>query len=365
MSGESPTLREMLAGLDRVGLRMVTRNPKENVIFSPLSALLSTGCVTFLCDPEDSEKLRKWFGIDPSVSDGDLADGLKWLGDTFRQDSRNGMYWELIAQETVCIPERYLEFVKDRIGVGVLQADFPSPAVEIINKNVAEVTHGKITEVIDARTCCRRVLCNAVYFKGYWERAFTLNNWYRWRLPDRSYSEQMVGATSTFKYAANRTYHYVAIPYEDSKEMEIFMMKNSSKLPVNLTADEMAELRAKATPKDMTLFMPTWEQGPRNTGFKDVLAEDGIVIPEMSEMLLDQTAMIAVTESYTEVAAVSMCFMGDSCVRPRIPWFPFIVDRPFIYTIRSGRVTEFMGYLYEPHPGTGYDEGRPGTCQVA
>ena len=358
-------MREMLACLDRVGLRMVTRNPKRNVIFSPLSALLSAGCATFLCGPKDCEKLLKWFGIDPSVSDGDLADGLKWLGDTFRQDSRNGLYWELVAQEPSWIPKRYLEFVRDRIGVGVLQADFPSPAVEIINKNVAEVTHGKITEVIDARTCCRRVLCNAVYFKGEWETPFTLNKTYRWRLPDGSYSEQMVGATSTFKYAANRTYHYVAIPYEDSKEMEIFMMKNSSKLPVNLTADEMAELRAKATPKDMTLFMPRWKQGPRDTGFKGVLAEDGIVIPEISDVLLDQIAMIAVTECYTEVAAVSMCFQADSCLRPRIPWFPFIVDRPFIYTIRSGPVTEFMGYLYETSPGNGVDEGRWPACQVA
>lgn len=64
MSGESPTVRSLLVGLDRIGLRVVTHENEKNAIFSPLSATLMCGCATFLCGPEDRENLVKWLGLD-------------------------------------------------------------------------------------------------------------------------------------------------------------------------------------------------------------------------------------------------------------------------------------------------------------
>ena len=208
------------------------------------------------------------------------------------------------------------------------------------------------------------VIVNAVYFRGDWQAYFDLHEEYQWHLPNACHSETMMGVRSTFKYSATRSYQYVAIPYQHSKEMEIFMMKNSSKLPVNLTVDDMAELRAKARPKRMALFMPSWEQKVCRTSLRAVMAADGAVVPELSSLLTDQLAMIEVTEEYTEVAAVSIAYISESLVEPPAPWFPFIVDRPFIYTIRSGPVTEFMGYFYDRHPGRPYFN-KERSCEVA
>ena len=57
-----------------------------------MSAMLTCGCATRLCEPWDREMLIKWLGVDASVSDREFADSLKWLKDNFEQDSRSGMY---------------------------------------------------------------------------------------------------------------------------------------------------------------------------------------------------------------------------------------------------------------------------------
>ena len=364
MSGESPVVRDLLVWLDRIGLRVVTHGQEQNAIFSPLSAALMCGCLTFLCEPCDREKLVRWMGFDPSVSNSDLADGLKWLKEHFEQDSRSKMYSMLAVEGDSCIPSSYIEFVKDRMGIDILRTTFPSPGVDIINRAVKKATRGKITNAVDDSVCESKVFVNAVYFRGDWEAYFDLHESYQWHLPHACHSEDLMGVRSTFKYSATRSYQYVGIPYQHSKEMEIFMMKNSSKLPVNLTADDMAELRAKARPKRMALFMPAWEQKQCKTSLKDVLAEDGVVVEGVSNVSMDQMAMIEVTEEYTEVAAVSVGLCADSLVEPPVPWFPFIVDRPFIYTIRSGPVTEFMGYFYDRHPGCPYFS-QERSCEVA
>ena len=368
MECESETMRGLLSGLDRMGLRVVTSCGTENRIFSPLSATLMCGCCAYLLEGDKRSHLFEWLGVDASVSDSDFADCVKWLGDHFRQDRCGNMHWELFVPEQTSLPDRYVAFVEGRMGVGTRCTTFPSPGVDLVNKAVAKTTSNKIEHVLAAGCVSPEslVLINAVYFCDNWASRFKLDREDDWKLPDRSHRCSLVGAKSTFNYSGTRKYHYVAIPYKNSKEMEIFMSKDRSRLPVDLSVDDMCELRAKATPKNMTLFIPAWRQSGCETSIDRLLSEAGVDLSDSpaSRILMNQNAMIIVTKEHTEVAAVSS-LVWPRCVKPREPpyFFPFKVDRPFVYTIRSGPVTEFIGYYYD-NPNAGSDCGEQ-LCEVA
>ena len=370
MECESETMRGLLSGLDRMGLRVVTRCETENCIFSPLSATLMCGCCAYLLEGDNLSRLFEWLGVDASVSDSDFADCVKWLGDHFRQHENSSMHWELFVPEHTSLPDRYVAFVEGRMGVGTRRTTFPSPGVDLINKAVAKATHNRIENLLNAGCVSpdSLALINAVYFDGYWEREFRLSRTDDWKLPDSSHRVSLVGAKSTFKYSGTSKYHYLAIPYKRSKEMEIFMSKDRSRLPVDLSVDDMCELRSKARPENMTLFIPQWEQPACDTSIGELLSEAGVDLSDSiaSRVMMMQNARIIVNKHHTEVAAVTTLW-GCECVedRPLFHLFPFKVDQPFVYTIRSGPVTEFIGYYYDdPNAGDyGYDDER--WCEVA
>ena len=345
MSSSSRTLSGIHAALDRIGLEVI-KDKEENSIFSPLGAALAVGLLVYVYDNPPPE-LWDWLGVDRDTSDPDFADSLKVLGDEFKSRKENALFWEYAVYRGARLSDRCVEYVKKRMGVPIFVTDFPSPGETVINQAVEKVTRGKITQVLSGVNPRSRLPISAVYLNRFWRTALPLMKTFDWLLPGSSHPATFVGGECELKYASTSSYHYLALPYSDGSEMEIYMTKSRSRLPTELSVDDMSVLRDRAKPWKTCLYIPKWEYDYERNVLSD-LTKAGVVFPNSPDMVaVQQKAHILVDGNRTEAAAVTFAICEDSA-RPDPFYFrEFKVDRPFIYTIRSGEVTEFMGYLYD------------------
>ena len=376
MSSESETVRQVLVGLDRVGLEFVKQQKDEDAIFSPLSAFLFCVCFPYLCEGCDAAAVLKWLGVSDETSDADLADAAKWLVNKFHQCNRDPLYWRFAFTKGMDIPARCIDLVRDRVGLTIMPTHFPSPGRKHINEGIAEATHGIITNALDRYPLGRErniVIVNAIYICSVWQDSFVLSKKYEWHLPNSSKEELFMGTKTTVKYAETSLYHYIAIPFfDEGKEMEIFLTKSKSDLPVNLTLDEMSKLRAESKPQERIIFMPKWVRESR-VSVIEMLREAGVPFrePIMKTVVdIEQIAKVEVDEDQVTLVAVTTGFTEECGVDyPTVDSTPFVIDHPFIYTVRSVPVTEFIGYVYDPfdtqdRPPPAEHETR-GRCSVS
>ena len=353
MSASSPTLCGIHTALDRIGLGLI-KDKKQNCIFSPLSAALAVGLLVYDYDNPSAE-LWEWFGVDRDTSDADFADALKTLGDDFKSKEGNVMFWAYAVHRNAILSNRSIEYVKERMGVPIIVTGFPNPGVSMLNKAITEATRGLIPGMIYGADSEARLPLNVVYLRRVWSNLLERQETFDWLLPHWSYPVEFAGGEGEFKYASTSSYHYLALPYRDGSEMEIYMTKSRSQLPTNLTLDDMSVLRAQAKPRRFCLYIPIWTSSS-DTDVLSLLSKSGVVFPRASKALqIKQSARISVDGYGTEACAATVGYDEDGCVlEGPISFQEFKVDRPFIYAIRCGPVTEFMGYLYkaEDIPGS-------------
>ena len=356
----SDTLSALHVGLDRVGLKSL-EGDEDNFIFSPLSALMATGLLAFTEEDADFRRgLLEWWGVNSDTSDDEFADALRWLGIIFKAGLRNSIYWQYVVHENAKLSTRCVEYLEKRIGVPILVTSFPEPAVSIVNQNIVDATKGLIQASLPRNLPIEsRVIANAVYLNRSW--AFKIKDHRKswpWLFPDEELPISFFVGRGKFRYASDDSYHYLALPYEKYEDsvMEIYMTQSRSKLPLGLTVTEMNSLRSRAKSVKMTVFIPNWET--RNqTDVAGLLADIGTLPPSLA--FLEQMARIKVDSTGTEAAAATVCGSEDCLTKQPRMKKPFYVNRPFIYTIRCGSVTEFTGYLYNPEPesrGVYYDD---------
>ena len=334
--------------LDRFGLSVIDKET-ENQLFSPLCALLAIGPLVYF-DNYPRARLFEWLGLDPAMSDDVFANALASLGRGFEAGERNCMYWAVAYPRGVAMPVD-VTYLRDRVGVRLVETTFPDPGTAILNQAVSETTHGRISEVVSGATERALFLVNAIYLRRGWQKHLGEVAESRWLLPDSCYRWEFSGAEGMFKYAETETHIYVAIPYRDPGcEMEIYLTRDRAKLPIGLTVDDMESLRNEAKSVKMVLFIPLWEDEAVLDVTEMLLVKAGISYqpPTHDRMNIRQKVNIDVDEWGTEAAAATCVDCPDSCPLPKRWPNPFIVNRPFVYTVRTGSVTEFMGYFYKP-----------------
>lgn len=348
MSESKSTLDLVQTALDRIGLEALT-GAGENRVFSPLSAVLSLGILLFIRDRELYEPILGWCGLSLETSDEDFADVLKLLAQGFEAGRGTAMYWQYAVDEDVDVSDRGRRCI-ERAGSSVLVTKFPSPGAEVVNRIVRQVTHLLIPEAIsdESSRFHTQFIVNVIYLKRFWAHPLTLREIFDWELPDSSEKTVLIGETGRFKYASDDSFHYLALPYKEDtgSEMEIFMTLSRSELPFGLTVDEMNSLREKAETNEMKIFIPKWEDTVK-TDIKELFNRIGFDVDfsDLESILIEQKAFIKVDEYGTEACAVTdVGCIEDVDLRPK----DFVVNRPFIYTIRTKNVTEFMGYFYKP-----------------
>ena len=96
----------------------------------------------------------------------------------------------------------------------------------------------------------------------------------------------------------------------------------------------------------MKIFIPKWDDTVK-TDIKELFNRIGsdVDFSDWESIRIEQKAFIKVDEYGTEACAVTdVDGLDDLDLRPK----DLVVNRPFIYTIRTNNITEFMGYFYKP-----------------
>lgn len=344
-------LKELEAALDRIGLEALL-NPSKNTVYSPLGVVLAAGLLFFARDRDVYKPLLGWLGARPDTSDDSLAKALKSLAQGFKGAEGNAMYWQYAVAKGEKLSKRCLKYVETMTGVPVLVTKFPSPGAGLINAAVSETTKGLISEAVNmsAASIYTRFVVNALYLKRRWKTLLSLDEYFEWEFPDSSERLGFIGNKGEFKYASDDFFHYLSLPYtkDTHSEMEIFMTRDRSVLPLGLTTEKMKSLRKKASTKTMTVYIPPWEFRV-TTNVLEVIGKAGVPLSflEKENLSIEQKAFIKVDKEGTEAAAVTLA-AGLDCLEMEDRDMTFVVNRPFIYTIRARNVTEFVGYLYNP-----------------
>ena len=346
---------------DRMGLDLIQRGSgTENKISSPLSIVFATSLLAFCSDGVERERLLNWLGV-PFTNDNDLADALQILKDTFLGDEYDqyrglqSMFWGVFTFEEK-LPQlegRFTQAVGERLELPIAVFE-GTPDVSYINDAISEATRGRIQKFFKSQPA-EQFTCfvNALYLRGSWRVHLETRELFEWLLPDATLTVLFIGDIGKFKFASTKSYRYVALGIWEEREMEIFLTRNPKQLPTGLTLKDMNALRARAREVEMKLFIPRFKVGE----FRDIadyLAECGVVFgqcPLARELILLHGAQLRVTEDGVEAVAVTVGMgidaAGSSEEEEEEDIEVFKVDRPFIFTLRNGSVTEFMGYIYK------------------
>ena len=361
MSVSAKTKHDMSVGMDRIGLDFIRRDSQKNSLLLTVNSYLSAGCLALLSEKEERDGLLKWIGVDPETSDDVLVECFKCLVDTVKRYSTNKLFLQVACKPEVIHGNSRFDML-EAIGIPVVATEFPSPGASLINKAVEEATAGKIKGLVeDEKTKKGRgtvspiVFASTFYFHGVWANPLPgYNSELKWELPCKPRQFHSMGGKGTFKFGLAGDYQYLALPVQESTKvmMEVFMTLYPSKLPVDLTVDDMAALREAAEPISTPVLMPYTSSKVR-VDFPELLRDSGVVFRDKTlgkrARLIQQAEIGFGSFSAESVTHPKMEYQWEVLYPPQYtPKCPMLVNRPFVYTIRCGLVTLFMGYIYEP-----------------
>lgn len=244
-----------------------------------------------------------------------------------------------------------------------------SEASSAINKWVAEVTAGKIPELIrDLSATEVMVLANAAYLKAEWAQPFRKES----TTPrpffvdgKRQIEVPTMGATLMLRTVPHPDLLIAAIPYKSGSGWLVLAMPKAGHDLSDLWGRDLAALCASATsapPQECIVVLPKWKS-KSDLNLKSSLIALGVTAPwayrrEFAgihpEMFVSQAVhkcVIEVDEKGTEAAAATAIIMGTlggSSERKLPPILTF--NRPFYYAVieRTTGLPLFAGVLTDP-----------------
>uniref|UniRef100_A0A023FL76 Putative serine proteinase inhibitor n=1 Tax=Amblyomma cajennense TaxID=34607 RepID=A0A023FL76_AMBCJ len=280
----------------------------------------------------------------------------------------NRMY----AEQTFPVLDTYLSLLRDSYGATIESVDFQNNYEKVrgeVNAWVEEATQSKIKNLlppgsVDSLTTL--ILVNAIYFKGLWSSQFNPNSTHRsdFHLDSKTKKEvDMMYQNNDYKMSRSDELAVTAleIPYRGGKTSMVVLLPDSieglSKLEDSLTASNVSELlKSLRDSSDVKLYLPKFKleqaidlkETLKAMGIKDFFtpAADLTGISDKGNLVASEVihkAFVEVNEEGTEAAAATGIAMMLMCAR--FPDTRFVVDRPFMFLIRSldPDVVLFMG----------------------
>ncbi len=302
------------------------------------------------------------------ISRGEGAEGAD--GEGFRLNVINAIW----GQTGYTFLDAFLDVLAEHYDAGLRLMDFvadPEGAAEEINAWVAEVTEGRIEDLIPPGAITvytKLVLVNAIYFNAAWaspfEEEFTSDGPFH-TLDGQTVQVPMMHQEFEFPYAEGEGFQAVELPYDGNELSMLILVPDQGTLATfeaGLDAQFLDDLSGSMEYGMVELTMPRWELDGATISLKQMLAAMGMEIAftpsaDFSGMngtgdlmihdVLHQ-AFVKVNEAGTEAAAATAVIVGDVSVPPQGP--QITLDRPFIYLIRdipTGQVL-FVGRVVDP-----------------
>lgn len=226
-----------------------------------------------------------------------------------------------------------------------------------INKWVADKTDDLISDYrssADENTVAD--IMNAIYFYGEWQSKFSADDTYKEYFNGEKNSEEvdmMHMESAAFEYAESDGLKAIALPYSDgSIQMDIIMTADeSSKLKDVWSAEKADELYKALDEENYQTFskiaLPKFQMDENFDGLKEALMAMGMksafgndadfsgIADSLAISGIKHRAKVEVDEEGSKAAAVTEMMMETTAMLEPEDNKEFIVDRPFIFTIRD------------------------------
>lgn len=267
-----------------------------------------------------------------------------------------------VKQYPIIIPANYLfinngtsfpvpDSISHHYNKFISKTDFPKPGYIQINKLVENSTRGLISNFLSSSDLPPSLLyfvVNTIYFKGLWEKPFTLLNWKK-EFKSISGAQKKIDflkAKNQFEFYENDDFIYVNLNYNFCQfSFEIIMpkeTKNFEAVRSKLYGNE--HLLDKIV--NITTFSKAFVMIPKFTLKTDLMNFGNILnIPGVDSIV--QKAVIIVDEKGTEAAAASgISTRSLELDQPK----ELIIDQPFMFLIRDrqNNIPLFIGEFVDP-----------------
>lgn len=340
----------------------------ENTVTSPLSASVLLAMVAAGAGGDNAEEMVRLLRLD-GPQDTRYAALLSDVVDT--EDVTLAVASSLWAAEGYPLEDDYRSYVQDTYGATLDEVDLGSQdAADRIDDWVSERTGGMIEEFAGdlglPNAQAVLVLLNAVYFLGTWttpfdedatrEAPFTLVG------GDEVEVAMMHRSAAEVETSSGAGFQMLRLPYGDEERFAMEVMLPDDGVPLDELLDDLdAEIWSDAVDNLETgtfsgVALPRFElewdgdlnEALQSLGMVSAFAGGDFTPMSSADPFLEivaQKTYIRVDEAGTEAAAVTGGAVATSAGPP-----PFVVDRPFAFTIsdRATGAVLFLGSVHDP-----------------
>ena len=365
------TSEEISGNFNAAFIKEALKN-EDNVIVSPLSAKMVVNIAAMGAD-ENSVTQQELLSLFGYGSVNEMKGESKNLMDELNRENgtltTSNSYWK--SDKLAEINPDYAEQLEAVFRAESYNADLTSEKfVNDLNSWVDKNTNGLIPKLLSEPLdeSARLVLVNTLYFNNKWVNKFE---------GFATYDKEFYGNKGTetvptmhqgeiyLDYGEGNKFKSVTMPYRDGSVMNIYLPKdedaNIADIISEMSLDKLTEeLEVKRAEKMVNIAMPKFEcdySGSLkemlqllgvNKAF-DPLGAEFSAMAENEQLYISkiiQAAKIKCDEEGTEAAAATMAVMTDGCALIEEQPIDFIVDRPFMYEIKSpSGETLFMGVI--------------------
>jgi serpin B len=348
---------------------------KGNVFFSPysLSAALAMADAGAKGDTAGQmTKVLHWDGLN-DVPGAFAAQALGLSKDAGSTLSIANALW---AQNGTPVLPSYASLLQKDFGAGLSDVDFTSSDGAItIDDWVSKATHGKIPELLPKAPIdgAQLVLTNAVYFKGDWLNAFSIDNtapgpFHRLAADGGDTKVSLMHETSTLPFYQGDGFDMVELPYKDGHlAMDVLVPQANDgigKVEAGLSASSLKDDCDALTPALVDLTLPKLHLATQaelsstlvGMGMPLAFSDGGADFSGMNgvggihiDQVIHQATLDVDEKGSVATAATAIVMTEDSAVEEPES-IPVDADHPFVLIIRDTRTGDilFLGRISDP-----------------
>uniref|UniRef100_A0A1L8DPL0 Putative serpin n=1 Tax=Nyssomyia neivai TaxID=330878 RepID=A0A1L8DPL0_9DIPT len=338
-----------------------------NVILSPFSIQSALSLALMGATGETAREMSTGMGYENPERNA-IADNFATLLSAYKDSPLLKIANKIYVQNKYHVKGQFNEIATKKFNSEAQSLNFAQnvEASKTINTWVEDKTNNKIKDLIPADAVnedTRMVLVNAIYFKGFWEHKFKVEDTKKMPFFTNkvdSVDVDMMYTKAEFKYGVFEDLNAVALemPYKDSDLSMLIILPNErdglAALETALGKKDLSEITQQMYNTEVMVYLPKFKI-EYEIELKNVLSKMGMErmfsdAAEFNDLLEENEplkvskvihkAFIEVNEEGAEAAAATGITIATLSVRLELK---FTANHPFVYIIKSKRETLFMG----------------------
>lgn len=334
-----------------------------NIFFSPFSISAALSMALGGARSNTAKELSAVLHVDADEVHSHFASVFSKLPD-YATDVKFHIANRMYAEQTFPVLSSYVALLRDKYNATIKSVDFRNKYESVrqeVNSWVEKATESKIKDLLPSGSVdnlTTLILVNAIYFKGLWSSQFN-SNYTRtsdFHLDTKNKTQvEMMFQVSSFSmgHFDDIEVEALEIPYRGNKTSMVVLLPKDieglSKLEERLTASALSKLLENMRIySNVKLYLPKFKLEHavslkatlKVMGINDFFgpAADLSAISDAGKLSATDVihkAFVEVNEEGTEAAAATAVTMVVRCARMPEKERKFVVDRPFMFLIRS------------------------------